>query len=120
MNEKKENGEKVFCPECGYAFEIKEHSPVWSFTEEGKLVQKALNSVKFWTNLNSTITIFLCFIIFCSFTLIDIYNTPLASNPLIWILSVIVRLLGVFYFYILEIKFFRKCMKRIYSIAFYS
>src|SRR5665647_482896 len=114
MNEK--NGEKVICPACGHIFEIKEYAPVWSFTEEGQEVQKALNSVELWTKLNSIVVALLGVLVVSFFILADFQM----FGYILYLLSIAVTISGVIYLYELESKLFRKLMKKRYPIAFHS
>ncbi len=115
MNTDNSRTEKIICPECDHIFEIKEYQPVWSFSDEGIKIQKAINRVNLWHKINDSIFFILGTIILAFFVLID-----QKLGGIVYLLSIAIRASGIFYLYKLENKFLKKVLRKVYPIAFNS
>lgn len=112
----------AICPECGCNFEIKEFKPIiMSFSDEGIKIQNAIDSVKKRRNINNTIISIIGVILAIFFLSIDINqfqeNTHVITWVL-WIISCLLRIMGIYFLCRFEIMGFEKLMKKYYPIAY--
>lgn len=108
----------AICPECGAKIEIKEHPEIPMFSEEEKTINKAIMSVRFWTNLNEIIIVTIGILMTLFLLLMDV-STKQGISPLILVLNSLIIISGLIFWAILENKAFKKLMRKKFPLAFY-